>query len=102
MTNRSFRSKASIAMVCALLGATGCGGFGESAKGSGSPNTGGALPTTPSNAGDKYVAVGTNPFVSTAHDPLSTFAVDVDPASYDIFPRDVNLGMLPQPASVRL
>src|SRR4030095_11244524 len=43
-----------------------------------------------------------NPFVTTTHDPLSTFAVDVDTASYDIFRRDVNLGMLPQPASVRL
>ena len=38
----------------------------------------------------------------TAHDPLSTFAADVDTASYDIFRRDVNLGLLPQPASVRL
>ena len=28
----------------------------------------------------------------TAHDPLSTFAADVDTASYDIFRRDVNLG----------
>ena len=102
MTNRLFSSKASIAVVCALLGATGCGGFGESAKSSGSPTTGTTLPPAPSNAGDKYVAVGTNPFVSTAHDPLSTFAVDVDTASYDIFRRDVNLGMLPQPASVRL
>ena len=56
----------------------------------------------PTNAGDKYAAVGTNPFVTTSYDPLSTFAVDVDTASYDILRRDVNLGMLPQPASVRL
>jgi len=46
--------------------------------------------------------VGTNPFIMTAHDPLSTFAADVDTASYDTFRRDVNLGLLPQPASVRL
>jgi Ca-activated chloride channel family protein len=52
--------------------------------------------------GDKYTAPGTNPFVLTAHDPFSTFGADVDTASYDIFRRDVNLGMLPQPASVRL
>ena len=101
MTNRLIRSKASIAMVCTLLGAAGCG-YGAGDKSSGAPSTGGPLPTTPTNAGDKYVAVGTNPFVSTAHDPLSTFAVDIDTASYDIFRRDVNLGMLPQPASVRL
>lgn len=44
----------------------------------------------------------TNPFVMTAHDPLSTFAADVDTASYDVFRRDVNLGALPPPAGVRL
>jgi len=38
----------------------------------------------------------------TAHDPLSTFAADVDTASYDIFRRDINDGRLPQPDSVRL
>jgi Ca-activated chloride channel family protein len=52
--------------------------------------------------GDQFVDVGTNPFVATSHDPFSTFAADVDTASYDIFRRDVNLGLLPQPASVRL
>ena len=64
--------------------------------------TGGGAQQPPTNAGDKYAAVGTNPFVTTSYDPLSTFAVDVDTASYDILRRDVNLGMLPQPASVRL
>jgi Ca-activated chloride channel family protein len=52
--------------------------------------------------GDRYTAVGTNPFVTTAHDPFATFAIDVDTASYDIFRRDVELGRLPSPASVRL
>jgi Ca-activated chloride channel homolog len=54
------------------------------------------------NQGDKYVGVGTNPFVLTAHDPLSTFAADVDTASYDIFRRDANLGGVPVATSVRL
>ncbi|MCU0662935.1 MAG: von Willebrand factor type A domain-containing protein [Myxococcota bacterium] len=54
------------------------------------------------NEGDKYEAVGTNPFVLTAHDPFSTFAADVDSASYDIFRRDISSGILPHPASVRL
>lgn len=44
----------------------------------------------------------TNGFVITAHDPRSTFAADVDTASYDLFRRDINLGKLPVPASVRL
>jgi Ca-activated chloride channel family protein len=96
-------------------GTTGVGGTG------GSSNTGGA-PINPANGGggstapgtsvgtadagantaDKYAAVGTNPFVVVAHDPLSTFGADVDTASYDLFRRDVNLGGLPQRASVRL
>lgn len=55
-----------------------------------------------SNTGDRYTAVGTNPFVVAAHDPFSTFAADVDTASYDLFRRDVNLGMRPVAAGVRL
>ncbi|HEV8248058.1 MAG TPA: von Willebrand factor type A domain-containing protein, partial [Polyangiaceae bacterium] len=55
-----------------------------------------------SNQGDSYEPVGTNPFVIVAHDPLSTFAADVDTASYDIFRRDIADGFLPLPDSVRL
>ncbi|MCP4197215.1 MAG: DUF3520 domain-containing protein [Proteobacteria bacterium] len=54
------------------------------------------------NQGDKYDYVGTNPFIVAAHDPFSTFAADVDTASYDIFRRDVNNGYLPMKESVRL
>jgi Ca-activated chloride channel family protein len=101
---------ASFVVFCALVAAAGCSGLGE--KSSGAPYNGGSFVPVPSgtgggtqpttNAGDKYRAVGTNPFVTTSYDPLSTFAVDVDTASYDIFRRDVNFGTLPQPASVRL
>ena len=59
-------------------------------------------PGEPDVSGDKYTAPGTNPFVMTAHDPLSTFAADVDTASYDIFRRDIQLGQLPHKDSVRL
>ena len=65
----------------------------------GATSTGGN--TTPSS-GDKYLPVGTNPFVMTAHDPFSTFAADVDTASYDLFRRDAGQGLLPAAASVRL
>ena len=101
---------ASFFLFCALVAAAGCAGVGD--KSSAGPYGGGSFVPVPSgtaggmqqptNAGDKYAAVGTNPFVTTSYDPLSTFAVDVDTASYDIFRRDVNLGSLPQPASVRL
>jgi len=86
-----------------IPGGTGTAGSGigsvTGSAGGGGAGVGGA---PPSNTGDQYVPVGTNPFIVTAHDPLSTFAADVDTASYDIFRRDVNLGLLPQPASVRL
>jgi Ca-activated chloride channel family protein len=62
----------------------------------------GVWPPPDSNEGDKYEGVGTNPFVITQYDPFSTFAADVDTASYDLLRRDVNNGFLPQPASVRL
>ncbi len=68
--------------------------------------TSGAFPASfgaPAPAmGDRFTAVGTNPFVDVAHDPFSTFAIDVDTASYDIFRRDVERGGLPQAASVRV
>jgi Ca-activated chloride channel family protein len=83
-----------------VLGTAGTGSgipTGTGTAGGAATGVGGA-----SNTGDQYVPVGTNPFIMTAHDPLSTFAADVDTASYDIFRRDVNLGLLPQPASVRL
>ena len=51
---------------------------------------------------DKYEPPGTNPYTMVGYDPLSTFAVDVDTASYDLFRRDVLNGRLPDPASVRL
>ncbi len=59
-----------------------------------SPDTGVAAPVSQAPA--------TNPFVETAHDPFSTFAIDVDTASYDIFRRDVNLGRLPQANQMRV
>ena len=61
-----------------------------------------APPTDPTSPGDSYQPVGTNPFTFTAFDPLSTFAADVDTASYDIFVRDIQAGLLPDPMSVRL
>ena len=51
---------------------------------------------------ERYDDVGTNPFVVAAHDPFSTFAADVDTASYDIFRRDITDSRLPDPSSVRL
>jgi Ca-activated chloride channel family protein len=56
----------------------------------------------PANAGDNYEAPGTNAYVLAQSNPLSTFAADVDTASYDIFRRDILLGNLPHTDGVRL
>ena len=58
-------------------------------------------PGAPTNT-ERFTAVGTNPFVLTAHDPFSTFAADVDTASYDIFRRNIEHNLPTQVASVRL
>ncbi|MEZ0368281.1 MAG: von Willebrand factor type A domain-containing protein, partial [Candidatus Sericytochromatia bacterium] len=44
---------------------------------------------------------GINPFVEATTDPLSTFAVDVDTASYTIARNYINSSQLPPPAAVR-
>jgi len=46
--------------------------------------------------------VGTNPFVLTARDPYSTFAADVDTASYDVFRRNTEHGIAVEKSSVRV
>ena len=45
---------------------------------------------------------GVNPFIDTEDDHLSTFAVDVDTASYSVARRFVQDGNLPHPDSVRV
>ena len=105
---RTFTLTIALGMATALWALeAGCGMGG--ADGSGAyyaPNAGGRPAAEeagePGNEGDSYQAVGTNPFVVAAHDPQSTFSVDVDTASYEIFRRDVKQGGLPQPDSVRL
>jgi len=45
---------------------------------------------------------GVNPFIDTEDDPLSTFAMDVDTASYTIARRYVNEGHLPPKDAIRV
>lgn len=99
----------SIVLTAALLGLTACGGGGDMSPGgsSGAPYVPPQAPPPTSwwpdePTGDDYEYVGTNPFVMTVHDPLSTFGVDVDTASYDIFRRDAAASLLPNPDSVRV
>ena len=64
------------------------------------------LPTMPAReeagAGDTYAHVTENAFFSAKKDPLSTFALDVDNASYSNVRRFLNEGQLPPRDAVRV
>lgn len=73
---------------------------------SGEPNiyptplpTPGTVPTPVDNFFNEY---GVNPFVETTADHLSTFAIDVDTASYSVVRRYVEEGNLPPAEAVRV
>ncbi|WP_164015794.1 vWA domain-containing protein [Pyxidicoccus trucidator] len=64
-----------------------------------STGTGAQAPYT---SGNRHTRHAPNPFTLTRDDRLSTFAVDVDTASYALFRRTVQTDMLPHPDSVRV
>jgi Ca-activated chloride channel family protein len=89
-------------------GVSGASGSFASGGAGGGAGTGGfnlgdsAMEEAPANTGDDFSAVGINPFVFVEHDPFSTFAADVDTASYDVMRRDLSLGFAPIADSVRV
>ncbi|MBT3220327.1 MAG: VWA domain-containing protein [Proteobacteria bacterium] len=52
--------------------------------------------------GENYTDYGINNFVNTSDDQLSTFAIDVDTASYTMARRKLLQGHLPSPESIRV
>jgi Ca-activated chloride channel family protein len=66
------------------------------------PSNGRTLAPEPVTTGNTHTAYRPNPFTLTSEDALSTFAVDVDTASYALFRRNVNEGSLPPRDSVRV
>jgi len=51
---------------------------------------------------ESYNALQENGFISTSNDPLSTFSIDVDTASYSNVRRFINEGRLPPKGAVRI
>jgi Ca-activated chloride channel family protein len=51
---------------------------------------------------ESYAAIGDNPFTAVVDQPLSTFSIDVDTASYSNVRRFINQGQLPPPDAVRI
>jgi Ca-activated chloride channel family protein len=50
---------------------------------------------------DRFTSVAANPFRDVRADPVSTFSIDVDTASYSFVRAALNRNVLPQPAAVR-
>ncbi len=51
---------------------------------------------------DRFPAFGTNPVKAVAREPVSTFSIDVDTASYGFVRAALNRGALPPPEAVRV
>ena len=89
------------ALLLSLL-ALGCG---DSLYGSRVPRTTMSMPSpvaTEPSTGEDYHDWGKNPWVDASKDHLSTFAADVDTASYTIARRKLEEGTLPPAASIRV
>jgi Ca-activated chloride channel family protein len=65
--------------------------------------TGGNAEPNDAPYGDMFFrSAGTNPFVDTDEDPLSTFGLDVDTGSYAVARRYLHDGHLPPPEAIRV
>ena len=64
--------------------------------------TDGLIPNVPGGSGDKFDGFADNPFVKTISQPVSTFSVDADGASYSIMRRYKTVGYRIDPSSVRI
>jgi Ca-activated chloride channel family protein len=90
------------------LGVLGCGGMKSPARvmATRAPEavmaTGGAPYYEPTASTEDYTDYGKNPWTATDKDRFSTFAADVDTASYTIARRKLMEGTLPPTASVRV
>ena len=97
-----------VLMMCGLMLFiyTGCGGYDTEEAESGYDAQGASFGLIPPN-GAAYNDVffkdyGTNPFIDTEDDHLSTFGMDVDTAFYSVTRRYLRDGYLPPPEAVRV
>ena len=65
-------------------------------------NFGGEHDRQPGFNTESYDHIVDNPFLTAVRNPLSTFAVDVDTASYSVVRRFLTGGQLPPPGAVRI
>jgi Ca-activated chloride channel family protein len=82
--------------------ASGSGLMGKKSVVIGAPAYRQAPQPDPVTSTEQYADSGINPFVSTAEDHLSTFAIDVDTGSYTLARRKIHEGQLPTQEGVRV
>lgn len=97
MPIRSLRHRLVAASAVALLALAGCGADGSSGDAESTSGKPGRPYPPATTAPDSESGGGT----STSEDPLSTFAVDIDTASYTYSRRQILAGRLPSPSTVR-
>ena len=85
-----------------VLGGTVGGTSGEVVLPFGATRPSRPEPKLQATSGNTFEAHAPNAFTDTREDPLSTFAVDVDTASYSLARRYLTQGSLPPPAAVRV
>ena len=99
-----------LSLAAAVFVVTACGSASSSGGNLGGPDLQHHQPTSPPRtvpASSPYDGVtfddpGKNPVTDTDEDRVSTFAMDVDTASYTIAQRYVADGNMPDPASIRV
>ena len=77
----------------------------EYATGAAAPSAyadGVAMPSAPEANTEAFATADANPVKITAEEPVSTFSIDVDTASYAVVRSSLNAGFLPDPDSVRI
>ena len=67
-----------------------------------SPGVDAIAMSTPTWNTESYNAVHENGFINVGNDPLSTFSIDVDTASYSNIRRFINQGIMPPTGAVRI
>ncbi|MFH1463388.1 MAG: von Willebrand factor type A domain-containing protein [Pseudomonadota bacterium] len=84
--------------------ATGLGGLGTRGRGTGAGYIGHRLERERRGdlGSEQYTDYGQNQITLVTDDPLSTFSIDVDTASYAIARRKLHSGHLPPPSAVRV
>jgi Ca-activated chloride channel family protein len=94
---------AAIALADAQAAPVPTGGVMGSARMAveGSPAMEEAMPEPAPNT-ENFANAPANPVHVTAEEPVSTFSIDVDTASYAVVRSSLNMGVLPDPASVRV